>query len=114
MNPISFLILVLVGITIWEIITGELPYRNMDMLKAAIEVAQEGLRPEIPVDTPKDLAELMERCWIHEPESRPTFKDIVAIFYTPSEDRDEEGNITVTEDENMIPGEIFYSPISKV
>src|SRR5437588_5866483 len=40
-----------------------------------------GERPQITDDTPESYAELMERCWDHNPENRPTAKEIRGCFY---------------------------------
>ena len=36
-----------------------------------------GERPQITDDTPEFYAELMKRCWDHNPENRPTAKEIL-------------------------------------
>nr|GEY99823.1 serine/threonine-protein kinase HT1-like [Tanacetum cinerariifolium] len=35
------------------------------------------LRPSIPLDCPRSLAKLMERCWNTDPSKRPEMKDVV-------------------------------------
>ncbi|XP_071695318.1 serine/threonine-protein kinase 52-like [Rutidosis leptorrhynchoides] len=40
-------------------------------------MAPENMRPSIPVDCPKWLARLMERCWNTDPTKRPEMKDVV-------------------------------------
>ena len=35
-----------------------------------------GKRPQITDDTPEFYAELMKKCWDHNPENRPTAKEI--------------------------------------
>ena len=39
-----------------------------------------GERPQITDDTPKFYAELMKGCWDHNPENRPTAKEIWDCF----------------------------------
>src|SRR5437764_13524230 len=39
-----------------------------------------GERPQITDDTPEFYAELMKRCWDHNPENRPTAKEIYNCF----------------------------------
>nr|GEY40548.1 serine/threonine-protein kinase HT1-like [Tanacetum cinerariifolium] len=55
------------------------------------------LRPSIPLDCPRSLAELMERCWNTDPSKRPEMKDVVTELekigkakglQTQSEDRE--------------------------
>jgi len=43
-------------------------------------VALKSLRPDIPVDTPADMANMMRACWAGEPEARPTFRAIMERF----------------------------------
>ena len=46
-----------------------------------------------PDDTPEFYAELMKRCWDHDPENRPTAKEIgdclVGYFYSAEEEKKE-------------------------
>src|SRR3989440_9697662 len=64
------------GMIMWEFTTGKKPFHDrphdhylmLDILK--------GERPQITDDTPEFYAELMKRCWDHDPENRPTAKEI--------------------------------------
>lgn len=40
----------------------------------------QGLRPQIPGICPKDLADLMTRCWDARPNKRPEMKEAVSIL----------------------------------
>ncbi|PAL61235.1 hypothetical protein CEJ83_21250, partial [Acinetobacter baumannii] len=55
------------GIALWELLTGELPYAGLTPLQAAVGVVQKSLRPTIPKHAYPRLAELLERCWQHDP-----------------------------------------------
>jgi len=35
---------------------------------------------EAPEDTPKEVYEIMSKCWIHEPEKRLKFSEIVTML----------------------------------
>jgi hypothetical protein len=61
------------GITCYEVFTGEKPFGDITDLKRRVCA---GDRPEIPGDCPEGLAELMRKCWAHNPGDRPTFKVI--------------------------------------
>src|SRR3989442_2627988 len=60
----------------WELTTGKKPFHDrlhdqylmLDILK--------GERPQITKDTPEFYAELMKKCWDHNPENRPTAEEI--------------------------------------
>lgn len=67
------------GIVLWELLTGKLPYESMNPVQAAVGVRQ-GLRPQIPEQTPAELSALIERCWQDSPSERPDFCDISVIL----------------------------------
>ncbi|PRP82680.1 outer membrane autotransporter barrel domain-containing protein [Planoprotostelium fungivorum] len=62
----------------WEILTGEDPYANRNVINVAIEVAMNGLRPTIPSDLDDKLANLMKVCWDRDLAKRPDFAAICA------------------------------------
>ncbi|CAK9153933.1 unnamed protein product [Ilex paraguariensis] len=68
------------GIVLWELLTGKLPYEYLTPLQAAVGVVQKGLRPTIPKQIHPKLAELLERCWQHDPTLRPDFSEITEIL----------------------------------
>jgi hypothetical protein len=37
----------------------------------------QGTRPVFPPEVPPQLTALAARCWLHDPEARPTFADII-------------------------------------
>ena len=64
------------GMIMWEFTTGKKPFHDrphdhylmLDILK--------GERPQITDDTPEFYTELMKKCWDHNPENRPTAREI--------------------------------------
>ncbi|XP_028783303.1 serine/threonine-protein kinase STY8-like [Neltuma alba] len=68
------------GITLWELLTGELPYSYLTPLQAAVGVVQKGLRPTIPRSIHPRLSELLQRCWQQDPKDRPEFSEIIEIL----------------------------------
>ncbi|CAI5472951.1 unnamed protein product, partial [Closterium sp. Yama58-4] len=68
------------GITLWELLTGKLPYADLTPLQAAVSVVQKGLRPPIPKGTHPRLAELMVRCWHTNPNERPEFSAVLRLL----------------------------------
>ncbi|TYI56201.1 hypothetical protein E1A91_D11G193100v1 [Gossypium mustelinum] len=68
------------GISLWELLTGELPYGLLTPLQAAVAVVQKSLRPTIPKHAHPRLRELLERCWLQDPSQRPNFSEIIDIL----------------------------------
>jgi len=74
---------------LWEIVnrtvTGkykppyleEFPHLTADF-QIAIQVAEKGLRNTIPSDCPPVLAEVIKRCWAHDPKARPSTSELLA------------------------------------
>eukprot|EP00727_Mastigamoeba_balamuthi_P008187 m51a1_g399 putative serine threonine kinase (1307) ;mRNA; r:712954-718306 len=67
------------GIMVWETVTRELPYRDMNPVLVSALVADKGSRPEVgpAFDRVQPLRDLMELCWDASPEVRPEFSDII-------------------------------------
>ena len=68
------------GIVLWELITGMLPFQNMTAVQAAFAVVNKGVRPTIPTDCLPVLGEIMTRCWDGNPDTRPTFSQVVKML----------------------------------
>ena len=66
------------GMIVFEVLTGENPWRGLNQMQIMMQVCIKKERPTIDVDAPADLAALMRRCWDHEPDARPTFAAIKA------------------------------------
>ncbi|EGC32773.1 cGMP binding protein with small GTPase-serine/threonine kinase-dep-rasgef-gram-and two cGMP binding domains [Dictyostelium purpureum] len=68
------------GIILWELYTRAHPFDEFSfgqwMSKLEDEIIR-GLRPTIPSTCPPEYVELIQSCWTHEPNSRPTFTSIV-------------------------------------
>ncbi|RIB09285.1 kinase-like domain-containing protein, partial [Gigaspora rosea] len=58
------------GMIIWEVISGCRPFSDRKHDEYLILDILNGLRPKIPINIPKDLIELMEKCWHQDPEKR--------------------------------------------
>ncbi|XP_072919950.1 mitogen-activated protein kinase kinase kinase 10 [Hemitrygon akajei] len=66
------------GVLLWELLTGEVPYREIDGLAVAYGVAVNKLTLPIPSTCPEPFGKLMEDCWSSDAHSRPSFRDIVS------------------------------------
>uniref|UniRef100_H2TRX3 Mitogen-activated protein kinase kinase kinase n=1 Tax=Takifugu rubripes TaxID=31033 RepID=H2TRX3_TAKRU len=65
------------GVLLWELLTGEVPYREIDALAVAYGVAMNKLTLPIPSTCPEPFAQLLEECWSPNPHSRPSFTSIL-------------------------------------
>ncbi|CAI5672279.1 mitogen-activated protein kinase kinase kinase 11 [Oreochromis niloticus] len=66
------------GVLLWELLTGEAPYRGIDGLAVAYGVAVNKLTLPIPSTCPEPFAQLMSECWDQDPHRRPNFSSILA------------------------------------
>uniref|UniRef100_A0AAY4CKX9 Mitogen-activated protein kinase kinase kinase n=1 Tax=Denticeps clupeoides TaxID=299321 RepID=A0AAY4CKX9_9TELE len=65
------------GVLLWELLTGEVPYRGIDGLAVAYGVAVNKLTLPIPSTCPEPFTKLMEECWEQDPHIRPSFSAIL-------------------------------------
>ncbi|CAH0559887.1 unnamed protein product [Brassicogethes aeneus] len=65
------------GVLLWELLTGEIPYKGIDTLAVAYGVAINKLTLPIPTTCPEQWKELMQSCWDSDPHMRPTFAVIL-------------------------------------
>ncbi|XP_045180242.2 mitogen-activated protein kinase kinase kinase 11-like [Mercenaria mercenaria] len=65
------------GVVLWELLTGETPYKGIDALGVAYGVAVNKLTLPIPSTCPELFSKIMSDCWNQEPHFRPTFQDII-------------------------------------
>lgn len=71
------------GVVAWEVLSREVPWARVPHPKDVyIRVVLKGLRPEIPVGVPRDLADVVERCWAGDPQARPHFSDVMETIAT--------------------------------
>uniref|UniRef100_A0A4W4GAF3 Mitogen-activated protein kinase kinase kinase n=1 Tax=Electrophorus electricus TaxID=8005 RepID=A0A4W4GAF3_ELEEL len=61
------------GVLLWELLTGEVPYREIDALAVAYGVAMNKLTLPVPSTCPEAFAQLLGECWSPNPHSRPSF-----------------------------------------
>ncbi|XP_077174601.1 mitogen-activated protein kinase kinase kinase 10 [Paroedura picta] len=65
------------GVLLWELLTGEVPYREIDALAVAYGVAMNKLVLPIPSTCPEAFVHLLEECWRPDPHARPDFGAIL-------------------------------------
>ncbi len=64
------------GVLLWELLTGEIPYKGIDPLAIAYGVAVNKLSLPIPSTCPTIFSDLIQKCWHIDPHSRSTFVQI--------------------------------------
>ncbi|KAM4611914.1 LOW QUALITY PROTEIN: mitogen-activated protein kinase kinase kinase 11 [Polymixia lowei] len=77
------------GVLLWELLTGEAPYRGIDGLAVAYGVAVNKLTLPIPSTCPEPFALLMSECWDQDPHHRPNFGSILDLTALEQQVREE-------------------------
>ncbi|CAM4744124.1 unnamed protein product [Rotaria magnacalcarata] len=65
------------GIVLWEILTCQVPYQNIDPNAILWGVGKGSLTLPIPSSVPEGFKLLMTMCWNQRPVSRPSFQQII-------------------------------------
>ena len=96
------------GMTCYEILTGQTPFNNHRKSDYDL-ILVDKKRPALPPDVNPKLAELLMRCWHHDPESRPTASEIVCELKQLVEET-ESFSLLLT---HIVYDECRYEPKSK-
>jgi len=64
------------GIVLWELLTRQQPYEQMEAFAVPLAVLK-GTRPPVPTWAPPIYGQLMSECWHEDPEQRPSFDVIL-------------------------------------
>ncbi|OHT10763.1 TKL family protein kinase [Tritrichomonas foetus] len=64
------------GIILWEMLTGDIPYRGLNDIQIAVQVCKNHSRPKIPRSCPQNLHKFIKYCWNEDPSKRPDFNTI--------------------------------------
>nr|XP_032642344.1 non-receptor tyrosine-protein kinase TNK1 [Chelonoidis abingdonii] len=59
----------------------EPPSPSLHASQIMLKLEREGARLECPEDCPRGLYSLQRRCWAHNPEERPHFRDIIGLLH---------------------------------
>ncbi|KAK1424548.1 hypothetical protein QVD17_19880 [Tagetes erecta] len=65
------------GVVLWEITTGKIPWENLNSVQVIRAVGFMNQWLDIPDDVDPHWASLIRSCWSREPQSRPTFQEIL-------------------------------------
>ncbi|XP_053122768.1 mitogen-activated protein kinase kinase kinase 20 isoform X1 [Hemicordylus capensis] len=74
------------GVVLWEMLTREVPFKGLEGLQVAWLVVEKNERLTIPSSCPESFAELMLQCWEADPKKRPSFKQIISVLDSMSND----------------------------
>lgn len=66
------------GVILWELMTLQQPWSNLNPAKVVAAVGFMGRRLDIPRDMNPSVASIIESCWSSEPWNRPSFSSIMA------------------------------------
>ncbi|XP_043286954.1 mitogen-activated protein kinase kinase kinase 12 isoform X2 [Venturia canescens] len=61
------------GVVLWELLSGEIPYKDVDSSAIIWGVGNNSLHLPIPASWPEGFGYLIELCWKAEPRKRPSF-----------------------------------------
>ncbi|WKX88707.1 hypothetical protein Q1695_008380 [Nippostrongylus brasiliensis] len=61
------------GVVLWELVTREQPYKNINQMAIIYGVGSNNLSLPIPDSAPDGLKMLMRQCWSATPRNRPSF-----------------------------------------
>ena len=62
---------------LWELLTGERPYRDVDQAAIIYGVGTHSLKLPLPPSVPAGFLLLMRMCWDPKPRNRPSFSSIL-------------------------------------
>uniref|UniRef100_A0A5S6QC27 Mitogen-activated protein kinase kinase kinase n=1 Tax=Trichuris muris TaxID=70415 RepID=A0A5S6QC27_TRIMR len=65
------------GVVLWELITCEIPYQEVDPTAVMWGVGSHSLQLHIPNTVPEGLKLLLKQCWSPKPRNRPSFRHIL-------------------------------------
>ncbi|XP_018393154.1 PREDICTED: mitogen-activated protein kinase kinase kinase 13 isoform X5 [Cyphomyrmex costatus] len=62
------------GVVLWELLSGEIPYKDVDSSAVMWGVGSNSLHLPIPTSCPEGYGLLVKQCWSAKPRNRPSFK----------------------------------------
>ncbi|XP_041986458.1 mitogen-activated protein kinase kinase kinase 12 [Aricia agestis] len=74
------------GVVLWELLTQEVPYKNMETHAIMWGVGTDTISLPIPSSWPGTLQLLLNQCWARVPRQRPPFKIIAAHLDMSADD----------------------------
>lgn len=68
------------GVVLWEILTGDEPYKNLDSSAVVWAVGNNSFRLPVPFGFPGGFSRILNGCWKAQPKERLTFPQICMIL----------------------------------
>uniref|UniRef100_A0A671Y9B3 Mitogen-activated protein kinase kinase kinase 12 n=1 Tax=Sparus aurata TaxID=8175 RepID=A0A671Y9B3_SPAAU len=65
------------GVVLWEMLTGEVPYKDVDSSAIIWGVGNNSLQLPVPEGCPDSFKLLLRQCWNCKPRNRPSFRQIL-------------------------------------
>lgn len=65
------------GVVLWELLTGEIPYKEVDSSAIIWGVGRNSLHLPIPSTCPEGFKLLMRQCWSSKSRNRPSFRQVL-------------------------------------
>ncbi|KAL7123748.1 hypothetical protein ABFS83_14G003600 [Erythranthe nasuta] len=65
------------GVVLWELVTHKIPWDNLNSMQVIGAVGFMNQRLDIPKDVEPQWASMIESCWQSEPQSRPSFQELM-------------------------------------
>ncbi|KAK8579737.1 hypothetical protein V6N12_070047 [Hibiscus sabdariffa] len=65
------------GVVLWELMTLQQPWKQLNPPQVVAAVGFKGKRLEIPNNVNRAVASLIKLCWAHEPSERPPFSHVI-------------------------------------
>ncbi|XP_056449757.1 mitogen-activated protein kinase kinase kinase 12 [Gadus chalcogrammus] len=65
------------GVVLWEMLTGEIPYKDVDSSAIIWGIGNNSLQLPIPDSCPDGFKILLRQCWNIKPRNRPSFRQIL-------------------------------------
>ena len=70
------------AMVLYELFAHEVPFHDIKEGVDVLPPIRNGERPEIPPELPSYVKTLMQSCWKHAPQDRPTFEKILQVRLT--------------------------------
>jgi len=65
------------GVLVWELLTGEVPYKGVDYSALIWGVGNNSLRLPVPTTCPEGFKLLLNLCWKSKANNRPSFRQVL-------------------------------------